>query len=123
MKRVVCIIAVIFLAVMFVGCASTSSSRFGEDNASGLKGKTEEQIIAQFGTPYKKFTNSDDYKILEYRQSANTGMNTFTTIGSFGLLSGGNSAYADIMKIYLKEKIVQKATFEENVLTLTTTGQ
>jgi hypothetical protein len=27
------------------------------------------------------------------------------------------------MKIYLKEKIVQKATFEENVLTLTTTGQ
>jgi hypothetical protein len=124
MKRVVFIIAVMFLAVMVVGCATTSSPKWGEDSTSGLKGKTESELISQFGKPYKKYTSSDGVKVLEYRQSTQSGrgMNTLVKIGTFGVLSGENSAYVDIMKIYLANSRVTKATFEENVQGLTMTG-
>jgi hypothetical protein len=124
MKRVVCIITVMFLAVMFVGCASTSSSRLGADSVSGLKGKTEGEIISQFGKPFKKYTTSEGVKILEYRQSAQDGgaMNSMAAISSFGAMSGSNSAYVDIMKIYLTNGSVTKATFEENVQGITMPG-
>jgi hypothetical protein len=124
MKRVVCIGAVMFLAVMFVGCATTSSSKWGADSVSGLKGKTEDEIISQFGKPYKKYTSSDDVKVLEYRQSTQEGgaMNAMVKVGSFGVLSGENSAYVDMMKIYLSKGRVSKATFEENVQALTMPG-
>lgn len=124
MKRVVCIIAVMFLVVMFVGCATTSSSRWGEDSTSGLKGKTEKEIISQFGKPHKKYTTSEDVKILEYRQATQESgaMNTFVKVGSFGIMSGESSLYVDIMKIYIKTGRVIKATFEENVQGLTGSG-
>lgn len=117
MKRVVCIITVLFLAVMIIGCASTSSSRFGTSSVSGIEGKTEEAIIAQFGNPFKKYTTSDGIKVLEYRQAAEEGgaFNTLVAIGSYGMMSGQNSAYVDIMKIYFKEGSVTKATYEEKV--------
>ena len=122
MKKVVCIIVIMFLAVMLVGCASTTSSKWGADSISGLKGKTEGKVISQFGKPYKKYTTSDGVKVLEYRQSAQEGgaMNTMVKVGSFGALSGESSAYVDIMKIYLTNGSVKKATFEENVQALTT---
>lgn len=124
MKRIVCVIAVVFLTVMFVGCASTSSSKWGADSVSGLKGKTEADIISQFGKPYKKYTSSDGIKVLEYRQSAQEGsaMNTMAKISSFGLMSGERSAYVDIMKVYLKEGMATKVTFEENVQGVTMPG-
>jgi len=117
MKRVVCVIAFMFLAVTVIGCASTSSSRFGTSSVSGIEGKTEEAIIAQFGNPFKKYTTSDGIKVMEYRQSAEEGgaFNTIMAIASYGMLSGQNSAYVDIMKIYFKEGRATKATFEEKV--------
>ena len=124
MKRVVCIIAVMFLAIIFVGCATTSSLKLEADSVSGLKGKTENEINSQFGKPFKKYTSSDGVKVLEYRQSTQEGgaMNTIVKVFSFGFLSGENSAYVDIMKIYLSEGKVTKTTFEENVLALTMPG-
>jgi len=50
-------------------------------------------------------------------------MNTMVAINSFGMLSGENSAYVDIMKVYLKDDIVTKATYEENVQGLTMPGR
>lgn len=124
MKKVICIVAVMFLAGMVIGCASTSSTQFGMDTTSGLTGKTQEQIITQFGQPYKKFTTSDGDMVLEYRQATKQGsaINTAAAISSFGLFSGKNNLYVDIMKIYFKEGVVQKSTFEENVLGVTTPG-
>lgn len=124
MKKVVCVIAIMFLAVMFIGCAATSSSQWGEDSTVGLKGKTEQEVISQLGKPYKKYTSSDGVKVLEYRQSTQSGgaMNTMAKVGSFGILSGEHSAYVDIMKVYLTSGRVSKATFEENVQGLTMPG-
>ena len=123
MKKVVFIIAVMYLAVMLVGCASTSS-KWGADSTSGLKGKTEAQIISEFGKPYRKFTTSGGVKVLEYRQSAQEGgaLNTLAKVGSFGIMSGESSAYVDMMKVYLTGGRVTKATFEENVQGVTTPG-
>ena len=117
----VIVTAVIFM--FLVGCASTSS-KWGADSTSGLKGKTEAQIISEFGKPYRKFTTSGGVKVLEYRQSAQEGgaLNTLAKVGSFGIMSGESSAYVDMMKIYLKEGRVAKATFEENVQGVTTPG-
>jgi len=118
------IIFVVTITVMFIGCASTSPSKWGADSTSALKGKTEEAIISKFGKPYKKYTNSDGIKILEYRQAAKEGgaMNSLAAIGSFGLMSGKDSAYVDIMKIYLSSGIVTKVTYEENVQGVTMPG-
>ncbi len=124
MKSAGCIITVMFLIIMIVGCASTSSSTIGEASTHGTKGKTEGEIISQFGKPYKKYTSSGGIKVLEYRQTAKDrgAMNTFVAIGSFGLMAGENSPYVDIMKIYLKNGRVTKSTFEENVQGVTMPG-
>lgn len=124
MKKVAHVVAVMFLVAIVLGCASISSSRFGEDIVSGIKGKTEEQIIAQFGKPYKKYTTNEGLKVLEYRQSASDrgAVNSFAAIGSFGVMSGGASLYVDILKIYFKRKVASKATFEENVQGVTMPG-
>lgn len=122
MKKVICIVAVMFLAIMVIGCASTSSSKFGSDTVSGLKGKAEGEIISQFGKPYKQSINSDGEKVLEYRQSSQDSgfKNTAIAITSFGVLSGEDSPYVDIMKIYLKDNMVVKSTFDQNVQGLLT---
>lgn len=122
MKRIAYVVAIMFLVVMVVGCASTSSSRFGSDTVSILKGKTEGEIISQFGKPYKQSTNSDGEKIMEYRQAANDSSfkNTGIAIASFGVLSGEDSPYVDIMKVYLKDNMVIKSTFDQNVQGLLT---
>jgi hypothetical protein len=124
MKRVFCFITVLFVAVMFIGCGTTSSLKWGADSTTGLRGKTEQEIISELGKPYKKYTNSEGIKILEYRQSAKDAgsMNSLVAVASFGLLSGKDSAYADIMKIYFSDGVVTKATFEENVQVLTMPG-
>jgi len=125
MKRIAYVVAIMFLVVMVVGCASTSAAKFGIDDTSRIKGKTESQIINQFGEPHKKYITSDGDKVLEYRQPTQKGsvMNTMVAINSFGMLSGENSAYVDIMKVYLKDDIVTKATYEENVQGLTMPGR
>ncbi len=124
MKKVVSIITFLFMAVMIIGCAQTSSSRFGADSTGGLTGKTEEEVISRFGKPFKKYTTSDEMKILEYRQAAEEGgaFNKIVAIGSYGMMSGQNSAYVDIMKVYFKKGMVSKATFEEKVQSLTMPG-
>ena len=124
MKKVINVVAVMFLISMLIGCASTSSLRFGEDTTTSLRGKTEQQIVDRFGKPYKKYTASDGSKVLEYRQPTadRGGYNTFLSVGSFGFLSGQSSAFVDIMKLYFKGKVVKKASFEENVQGITMPG-
>jgi hypothetical protein len=113
----------LFAAVLFAGCASTSTSmKWGADSTTSLKGKTEEAVISEYGKPFKKYTTSEGVKVLEYRRSAKDGsaLNSAVAVFSFGMLSGENSAYADVLKIYLVKGKVTKATFEENVQVLTT---
>jgi hypothetical protein len=105
------------ILLLLAGCASTSSN-WTSDNPGIAKGGTKEEVISKYGEPYLKYIDSNGIQVLEYRRPAKDrgAMNTFVAVGSFGLLSGRNSSYVDIMKVNLANNKVSTITFEENVL-------
>jgi hypothetical protein len=120
MKKAVSFFVVISIAiVMFTGCASSKSSlKWSSDDPGLKKGTSKESVISKFGQPYRKGTDSNGIEVFEYRKPAEgrEAMNSFIAISSFGLVSGKDSSYVDILKVYFSKGKVIKTTYEENVL-------
>jgi hypothetical protein len=125
MKKAVSFFVIIAVSVvMFTGCASTSSIKWSTNDKCLKKGNSRESVISKFGEPYRKSTDSNDNEVLEYRKPAKgkEGTNTFYAIGSFGILSGNDSAYVDILNVYLNNGKVIKTTYQANVLGISPPG-
>lgn len=120
MKKSVFLATKMYLLVAVVialsACAISNSTKW-PDNSHALKGKTMEEISAMYGEPYQKYTVKG-IKVWEYRRPAEkrNGLNTLVAVCSFGLVSGGDSTYVDILRVCFRSEKVIKTSLEENVI-------
>lgn len=105
------------LIVVFLcsGCAAGTTATWKQEDASGLKGQSEEFVIQKFGQPYRKIITSDGNYIWEYRKGTESkaATNWIMRVGSFG--TEGN-LYSDVLRIIFKNKRVVSFTYDENIV-------
>jgi len=112
------IISVLMLAVGISGCATTAQSKFSADTVGQIKrGMAKSQVTATLGEPRSRRVDSEDREVWQYRKDAQEGkgMKTYVNIASFGLLSGEDADFQDILSVFFKGNVVSKVTYEENV--------
>ena len=121
MKKIYSFAIAIGLAVLVAGCASTANdSKITADTITQIKaGMTKSEVTTIVGEPRSRSVDNDGDEVWQYRKNAQEGkgMKTFADITSFGLTSGMDSEYQDILTVMFKTNIVSKATYEENVHT------
>ena len=125
MKKFIYIIAVMLLAFLFAGCSSTSSSsmKWTPTELNGLKGKTMEEISSVYGQPTQRYSVNDGRQVWEYRQeSSGNAINTISKISTFGIVSGNNNVYVDVLRIYFHNNRVTQTALDENVIGYLTQG-
>ena len=118
-KKLVDLILLVFAALLLSACAAGSASTWKKsDVTTGLKGKTEAQIIQKFGDPDRKYSDSKRNTVFEYRKPAEkeSGKNAYMAIASFGFISGKDSVYVDILKIKFKTGRVVSFSYEESAM-------
>jgi hypothetical protein len=121
MKKVICFVMLISIVALFcislTGCGTTSAAWKNDEVSTIQKGTTTESVLQRFGQPYTKYS-SNDLKIWEYRKpaEASSGRNTMMAIASYGMASGQDSVYVDILRIKFKDNIVVDIESEENVM-------
>ena len=127
MKKVICFVMLISILALFcfslVGCGTTSAAWKNDEVSTLQKGATSESILQKFGQPYTKYS-SNDLKIWEYRKpaEASSGRNTMMAIGSWGMATGSNSVFVDILRFKFKDNIVVDIESEENVMGISLPG-
>ncbi len=112
------------LMLLTSSCASTGGWKSEDLSSTNFKGLTGEQVVQKFGKPDRKFTDSSGKQIWEYRKPAESqeGVNKFMAIGSFGMASGSNSMYVDILKIQMVNNKVANYSYEENSMGISIPG-
>ena len=78
-------------------------------------------VTAILGEPRSRAVDNDGNEIWQYRKNAQEGkgLKLFADITSFGITSGTDAEYQDILCVTFKNNVVLKATYEENVHNLT----
>lgn len=111
------LVVAMLLALALFGCASQQTALPKADGMSGLKGQTSQQVLQQFGQPDTKRTDSSGNQVWEYRRPAaeHKGMNTVVSVLTWGMDSGSESQYVDIMILTFSHDRVANFTFSENV--------
>jgi outer membrane protein assembly factor BamE (lipoprotein component of BamABCDE complex) len=121
MKSILYASFVIVLAACIAGCASTvNDSKFTADTITQIKtGMTKSDVTAIVGEPRSRSVDNAGDEVWQYRKNAQEGkaVKTFADITSFGLTSGIDAEYQDILTVMFKTNVVSKATYEENVHT------
>lgn len=116
MNRILCLLfaVVIFL---FSACASAPVAKWRADDMNGISAYTEAQVIEKFGQPDRK-TKSLRGEVFEYRKPSekDSGKNMYAAVTTFGIVSGKDSLYLDILKITLSNGVVADCTYEEGVM-------
>lgn len=118
MKRCFNVMVSFLLFFCLVSCTG-SSAQWKRDDVSSInknKVKSEAKVVELLGKPVQKY-NSNGQQVWEYRKPADdkVGLNTFVAIGSFGFLSGVDSAYVDLIRFYFIDGKVVDVRYEENV--------
>ena len=127
MKKIVCFVILVFIVALFcisfTGCGTTSAAWKNDEVSTLQKGATTESVLQRFGQPYTKYS-SNDLKIWEYRKpaEASSGKNTMMALGSWGMASGQDSVYVDILRFKFKDDIVIDIESEENVMGISLPG-
>lgn len=127
MKKIVCFVTLVFIVALFcisfTGCGTTSAAWKNDEVSTLQKGSTTESVLQRFGQPYTKYS-SNDLKIWEYRKpaEASSGRNTMMAIASYGMASGQDSVYVDILRFKFKDNIVIDIESEENVIGISLPG-
>lgn len=127
MKKTVCFVTLVFIVALFcisfTGCGTTSAAWKNDEVSKIQKGATTESILQRFGQPHRKYS-SNDVQMWEYRKPAesNSGTNTLMALGSWGMASGSNSVYVDILRFKFKDNIVVDIESEENVMGISVPG-
>lgn len=101
----VSVVSVLFLS----GCGATRTvpiPDFGE--IPNLAGKTSEEMTAKFGEPNRHYSGEKNTLIAEYRWPASSkkALNALAAFGTFGISSGDNSGYVDMLRCWLRKNIV-----------------
>ena len=75
-----------------------------------------ESVTNMLGKPNRKFS-ADGVEVWEYVKSAEAGgtVNTVMAVGTFGIASGKDSFYVDILRFRIKNNRVIDVQTEENV--------
>lgn len=119
MKSILYSSLVIVLLAFVIGCAGTiNESKFTADTIGQIKtGMTKDEVTAIVGEPRSRSTDNDGDETWQYRKNAKQGqaVKSFANIMSFGLNSGIDSEYQDILTVMFKTNLVSKATYQENV--------
>lgn len=110
-------LSAVLLLLTLVGCATTGPALPKLEEMSGLKGQTFEEITQRFGPPDRRYTDSNNNLVCEYKRSAaSRGFeNGYMAFTSVGILSGNNSAYVDVMRLTFYRGVVANYAFEENL--------
>jgi hypothetical protein len=117
-KTLINMLFLIFAVMLLSACATTSAVTWKANDAQGIIGKTEKQIIEQFGQP-DRISRSKNKKVFEYRKPAEkeSATNAFMAFGSYGMASGKNSMYVDILQIIFNKKgVVVDFSYAESVM-------
>jgi outer membrane protein assembly factor BamE (lipoprotein component of BamABCDE complex) len=119
MKSILYPSLVIVFLTFVTGCASTTNeSTFTADTIGQIKvGMTKSEVTAIVGEPRSHSLDNDGDETWQYRKNAQQGKaaKSFANIMSFGLNSGIDSEYQDILTVMFKTNVVSKVTYQENV--------
>jgi len=119
-KRINLIVIASIIGFFIISCTA-APTRWSSERSNLHKGQHADSVLQLLGDPYRRHTDSDKNEVWEYRKPAESrsGANTLANIGSFGVLSGAASYYADILKVELKANKVVGFNYQENVTTVT----
>ncbi len=111
---------IVALMAGLTGCSTTATheSKFTADTVTQIKtGMTKNEVVGLIGEPRSRSVNNDGGEIWQYRKNGQEGkaMKTFANITSFGLTSGVDAEYQDILSVMFKDAVVSKVTYQENV--------
>ena len=113
------------VAVIIVsGCAGSLSALPTEDELQGLKGQSKQAIVERLGQPTRKSTDSNGQQTWEYKRPATSqsSFNKFVAVSSFGMMSGDNSVYVDILRLTFSNDRVKTTALDENVTNVSLPG-
>lgn len=117
---------IIFTTIATLGISGCAGNQLAvkPDEMASLKGQSTTDIIKKLGEPTRKSIDSSDVQTWEYKAPAasQSAMNTFAAIGTFGIGTGSNSAYVDVLRLTFKKGVVTKYSFEENVMNINVPG-
>jgi outer membrane protein assembly factor BamE (lipoprotein component of BamABCDE complex) len=112
-------IAILAASLVAVGCTTDHvQSQFNADSVKAIKtGMAKSDVIAMLGEPRSRVVDNDGGEVWQYRKNAQEGkgVKLFADITSFGITSGTDAEYQDILSVTFKKEIVVKTTYEENV--------
>lgn len=112
------ILSILTLTVLF-GCATTNTqSNFSADTVNQIKvGMTKGDVTSFLGEPRSRSVESDGTETWQYRKNGQQGkgLKTYSDIASFGLTSGQDAEYQDILTVFFKDGVVAKSSYQENV--------
>lgn len=124
MKNRVLKLLTLVSAMFLMSCAGQGGSAkwTSEDltNKKVYKGQTAEQLIETIDKPDRRSVDGNGNQVWEYRKSSESGggaLNTAMRISTFGIASGKNSPYLDILTVYFKGNKVDNFKYEEYVYT------
>jgi outer membrane protein assembly factor BamE (lipoprotein component of BamABCDE complex) len=119
MKSILCSCLAVIALAFVTGCAGTiNESKFTADTIGQIKtGMTKDEVTAIVGEPRSRSVDDDGDETWQYRKNAQQGQaaKSFANIMSFGLNSGIDSEYQDILTVMFKTNVVSKVTYQENV--------
>ena len=102
---------------LLTACATAT---WNDDTVAELrKGMTKTELVALLGGPTSQSRTADGETLLFKRPADNSGLNTITAIGSFGIFTGKNASIVDALRVELKNDVVTNYEFMENVNTYT----
>jgi hypothetical protein len=113
LKQLFDLLTVLMLATfIFSGCA-TQTAIPKANEVSNLKGRTSQQILDSLGPPDKKYVINEG-EMWQYRRASDShrGSNLVTAISTWGMASGSNSLFADLLLLTITNDVVTEYSLQ-----------
>ena len=111
------LLGIVWLALA-AGCATSNQSHFTSDTVSQIKaGMSKADVTGMLGEPRSRLVDNAGDETWQYRKDAPQGntAKTFSDIMSFGITTGMDAEYQDILTVTFKTNVVSHVTYQENV--------
>lgn len=112
------LIAGCFLIALTSCATTTPQSKFTATSVEQIKtGMPKSEVVGILGEPRSRLTDNNSNDVWQYRKNGQQGkaVKTYSNIMSFGLTSGLDAEYQDILTVTFKSNLVSKTTYQENV--------
>lgn len=116
--RMLFAISVVFVALLS-GCGASRTVPIPDFGAlDGFIGKNSEEMTAKFGEPDRRYSGEKNTLVAEYRWAAQKKKmeNAMMVFGTFGVSSGSDSAYVDILRCWFRNNVVLVCTKVEDMM-------